>query len=124
MMKGTLESELRTRFCPMRFTYSVTTGSATSLTPCSICWEYCWPIATCFSSEYQLPAPVLQPTLRLQYGCGQLVLAGEASGDGPAVLPADRAWGQTGRRSGCHRICEPHRAEPGAQLRFQGALHH
>src|SRR5271165_6398989 len=65
MVKGTLESEFLTRFCPMRFTYSVTTGSCTSLTPCSTCCEYCCPIATCFSREYQFPAPVLQPTLRL-----------------------------------------------------------
>src|SRR5215469_12688896 len=65
MMNGTFESELRTRFWPTRFTYSVTTGSETSFTPCSTCWEYCWPMATCFSSEYQLPAPLLQPTLRL-----------------------------------------------------------
>src|SRR3974377_193165 len=65
MVKGTLESEFLTRFCPMRFTYSVITGSCTSLTPCSTCCEYCCPIATCFSSQHQFPAPVLQPTLRL-----------------------------------------------------------
>src|SRR5215813_4749352 len=64
MVNGTFESEFRTRFWPMRFTYSVTTESWTSFTPCSTCCEYCCPMATCFSSEYQLPAPVLQPTLR------------------------------------------------------------
>src|SRR3974390_169775 len=65
-MNGTFESEFLTRFCPMRFTYSVITGSCTSFTPCSTCCEYCCPIATCFSSEYQFPAPVVQQPLWLR----------------------------------------------------------
>ena len=31
MVNGTLASELRTRFCPMRFTYSAMIGSSTIL---------------------------------------------------------------------------------------------
>src|SRR5215469_12606960 len=65
MVKGTFASELRTRFWPTRFTYSVMTGSLTIFAPCSTCCEYARPIATCLSSEYQLPMPLLQPTLRL-----------------------------------------------------------
>src|SRR5207244_2848363 len=49
----------------MRFTYSVITGSWISFTVDSTCWAYCLPIAICFSTPYQLPIPVLQPTLRL-----------------------------------------------------------
>src|SRR5581483_940351 len=64
MVKGTCESELRTRFCPTRFTYSVITGSCTSLTVDSTCWAYDLPIAICFSTLYQLPKPRLHPTLR------------------------------------------------------------
>src|SRR5208282_181068 len=64
MVNGTLASELRTRFCPMRFTYSFTTGSCTSLTLCSTCMAYCLPMRISFSSEYQLPSPV-PPMLRL-----------------------------------------------------------
>src|ERR1035438_4313284 len=50
MVNGTCASELRTRFCPIRFTYSVTTGSLTSLICDSICWAYCRPRATCLST--------------------------------------------------------------------------
>src|SRR5258707_87663 len=65
IVNGTWASELRTRFCPTRFTYSVTTGSWISLTLDSTCWAYCLPMAICFSTPYQLPMPVLQPTFRL-----------------------------------------------------------
>src|ERR1019366_672222 len=65
MVNGTLASELRTRFWPSRLMYSVTTGSCTILAVCSTCCEYARPMATCLSSEYQLPIPLLQPTLRL-----------------------------------------------------------
>src|SRR5579859_5423796 len=65
MVNGTCASEFRTRFCPMRFTYSVTTGSFTSFIWDSISCAYRRPVATCPSTEYQLPRPLLQPTLRL-----------------------------------------------------------
>src|ERR1700690_2140648 len=65
MVNGTFASELRTRFWPSRLMYSVTTGSCTILALCSTCCEYARPMATCLSSEYQLPIPLLQPTLRL-----------------------------------------------------------
>src|SRR5690348_10761759 len=58
MVKGTLASELRTRFCPTRFTYSLTTGSLTIFTLDSIMAAYCLPMATSFSMEYQLPRPL------------------------------------------------------------------
>src|SRR5882672_10513358 len=57
MVKGTLASELRTRFCPIRFTYSLTTGSVISLDVASTCWEYCLPMRISLSKEYQLPKP-------------------------------------------------------------------
>src|SRR5262252_6865523 len=99
MVNGTFESELRTMFWPMRFTYSVTTGSAISFTPCSTCCEYCWPIATCFSREYQLPAPVLHPTLRLPMasiffsveGLGAF-LSGLAAGASSVVEAGGALW--------------------------------
>src|SRR5215470_17568622 len=62
MVKGTFASELRTRFCPTRFTYSVTTGSSTSFAERSTSWAYCLPIAISLSSPYKL---TWQPTLRL-----------------------------------------------------------
>src|SRR5256885_4977429 len=65
MVKGTLESELRTKFWPSRFTYSPMRGSLTSLLEESTICEYCLPIATCLSRLIQLPKPRLQPTLRL-----------------------------------------------------------
>src|SRR5579864_705341 len=64
MVNGTRASELRTRFCPIRFTYSVTTGSCTSFTLDSTCWAYSLPMRISFSREYQLPRP-LPPMLRL-----------------------------------------------------------
>src|SRR5947207_1084936 len=64
MMKGTLASELRTIFCPMRLMYSVTLGSVMSFELASTCRENSWPIATCLSSVYQLAKPRSQPTLR------------------------------------------------------------
>src|SRR5208283_4912535 len=64
MVNGTCASELRTRFWPMRFTYSFTTGSWTSFTLFSTCIEYCLPILISVSSEYQFPRP-RPPTLRL-----------------------------------------------------------
>ncbi len=65
MVNGTCESELRTRFWPRRFMYSETTGSVMTLDCVSTCWEICFPMAICFSSPYQLPMPLAQPTLRL-----------------------------------------------------------
>src|SRR5450755_4634845 len=64
MVKGTLASELRTRFCPMRFTYSLMTGSCTMRAVCSTIMAYCLPILISVSVEYQSPNPRL-PTLRL-----------------------------------------------------------
>src|SRR5438132_3769325 len=64
MVKGTCASELRTRFCPIRFTYSVTTGSWISFTLASTCWAYSLPMRISLSSEYQLPMP-RPPILRL-----------------------------------------------------------
>src|SRR3954454_15618825 len=65
MVNGTSECELRTTSCAMRFTYSVTAGSLTSLDDDSTCSEYCLPMATWRSSPYQLPNPREQPTFRL-----------------------------------------------------------
>ena len=63
-MNGTCASELRTRFCPMRFTYSVITGSRISFDVASTSWAYCLPMRISPSSEYQSPSP-RPPTLRL-----------------------------------------------------------
>src|ERR1039458_946101 len=70
MVNGTCASELRTRFCPIRFTYSVTTGSLTSLICDSICWAYCRPRATCPSTVYQLriPHPAPAAYVAVPYG--------------------------------------------------------
>src|SRR6266852_5445230 len=65
MVKGTCASELRTRFWPTRFTYSVITGSFTSFTCASTCCAKRRPMATWPSTLYQLPTPRPQPTLRL-----------------------------------------------------------
>src|SRR5579883_1986760 len=64
MVKGTCASELRTRFCPIRFTYSLMTGSRMSLEVASTSWAYCLPMRISPSSEYQSPRP-RPPTLRL-----------------------------------------------------------
>src|SRR5690349_24824680 len=88
IVKGTLASELRTRFWPTRFTYSVMTGSLIILAPCSTCCEYCRPIATCLSSEYQLPSPLLQPTLRLPIESMFFI----ASGEGLFLSPLSGAY--------------------------------
>src|SRR5207302_5990520 len=64
IVKGTCASELRTRFWPIRFTYSVTTGSCTSFTLASTCWAYSLPMRISPSREYQFPMP-RPPILRL-----------------------------------------------------------
>src|ERR1700756_3351316 len=64
MVNGTCASELRTRFWPIRFTYSVTTGSRTSFEVASTSCAYCLPMRISVSSEYQSPGP-RPPTLRL-----------------------------------------------------------
>src|ERR1700746_551636 len=64
IVNGTCASELRTRFWPMRFTYSVTTGSRTSFEVASTSWAYCLPMRISPSSEYQSPSP-RPPTFRL-----------------------------------------------------------
>src|SRR5580698_3489599 len=89
MVKGTWASELRTRFCPIRFTYSVTTGSLTILELDSIIMEYCLPMRISVSSEYQSPKP-RPPTLRLPMAstssfppsCFTLLGSGSATGGG------------------------------------------
>src|ERR1700681_1767388 len=65
IVNGTCETELRTRFWPRRFTYSVITGSLTIFDCDSTCWENALPMAICFSRLYQLPIPRSQPTCRL-----------------------------------------------------------
>src|ERR1022692_1024819 len=98
MVNGTCASELRTKFWPMRFTYSVTTGSCTSFTLLSTCIAYCLPILTSVSSEYQLPKP-RPPILRLPMAstssslpsCLTLLASGSWMGGGPVgteSLPA------------------------------------
>src|SRR5580704_12818102 len=57
MVNGTLQSEFFTMFCPMRFTYSVTTGSVMNLVLFSISDAYPFPILISVSVEYQLPIP-------------------------------------------------------------------
>src|SRR5215472_6337106 len=61
IVKGTLASELRTRFCPTRLTYSVTTGSSISLEERSTSCARPLPRAISFSIENQF---ILQLTLR------------------------------------------------------------
>src|ERR1022692_4957513 len=98
MVNGTCASELRTKFWPMRFTYSVTTGSCTSFTVLSTCMAYCLPILISVSSEYQLPKP-RPPILRLPMAstssslpsCLTLLASGSWMGGGPVgteSLPA------------------------------------
>src|SRR5580700_5780381 len=57
MVNGTLQSEFLTMFWPMRFTYSVITGSVMNLVLFSISMEYILPILISVSVEYQLPTP-------------------------------------------------------------------
>src|ERR1039458_123814 len=57
MVNGTLQSEFLTIFWPMRFTYSVTTGSVMNLLLFSISMAYILPILISVSTEYQFPAP-------------------------------------------------------------------
>src|SRR5579863_4433650 len=57
MVNGTLQSEFLTMFWPMRFTYSVMTGSVMNLVLFSISIEYILPILISVSVEYQLPMP-------------------------------------------------------------------
>src|ERR1035438_1290389 len=57
MVKGTLQSEFFTMFCPMRLTYSTTCGSLMNLVLFSISIEYILPILISVSVEYQLPMP-------------------------------------------------------------------
>ena len=51
MVNGTLQSEFLTMFWPMRFTYSVTTGSVMNLVLFSICRAYVLPIFISVSVE-------------------------------------------------------------------------
>src|ERR1041385_1507094 len=53
IVKGTLASEFRTRFCPTRFTYSLMVGSVTSFRLDSICVAYSLPMRISLSIEYQ-----------------------------------------------------------------------
>ena len=57
MVNGTLQSEFLTMFWPMRFTYSVTTGSVMNLVLFSISVAYILPILISVSFEYQLLIP-------------------------------------------------------------------
>src|SRR5579863_431576 len=57
MVNGTLQSEFLTMFWPMRFTYSVITGSVMNLVLFSISEAYILPILISVSVEYQLPMP-------------------------------------------------------------------
>ena len=57
IVNGTLQSEFFTMFCPMRFTYSVTTGSLMNLVLFSISMAYILPILISVSVEYQFPIP-------------------------------------------------------------------
>src|SRR5579871_3077276 len=57
IVNGTLQSEFFTMFCPMRFTYSVITGSVMNLVLFSISEAYILPILISVSVEYQLPMP-------------------------------------------------------------------
>src|SRR5271157_2919553 len=107
MVKGTLASELRTRFCPIRFTYSVMTGSCVIRALDSTIMAYCLPILISVSYEYQSPMPLPEPglpTLRLPMSsmsflplswvapgasCDGVVLAAESGG-------AVELWGAEG----------------------------
>src|SRR4030088_913308 len=68
MVNGTCASELRTRFCPMRFTYSVTTGSFTSLTWDSICWAYTRPPCDLAFHRVPVPDPAPASHIAVSYG--------------------------------------------------------
>src|SRR5580692_556290 len=59
IVKGTLQSEFLTMFCPMRLMYSVTTGSVMNLVLFSSSMAYDLPILISDSVEYQLPMPRL-----------------------------------------------------------------
>src|SRR5579863_3453141 len=64
IVNGTLQSEFFTMFCPIRFTYSSTTGSVISFELFSTSSAYCFPILISPSVENQLPIPRL-PMSRL-----------------------------------------------------------
>src|SRR5579872_1144458 len=89
---GTCASELRTRFCPNRFTYSVTTGSETNLELESTIIAYCFPILMSLSMEYQFPRP-RPPILRLPMASTSLLppscftLSGSAGWIGADCVP-------------------------------------
>src|SRR5580704_7594440 len=63
--EGTLASELRTRFCPTRFTYSVTTGSLINLAVFSTSMAACFPRAISRCREYKL-TPLPTPRLPME----------------------------------------------------------
>src|ERR1700692_1204475 len=75
MVNGTLQSEFLTMFWPMRFTYSVTTGSVMNLVLFSISEAYILPILISPSVEYQLPTPRL-PMSRLPTALTSSMLPG------------------------------------------------
>ncbi len=62
-------------FCPMRLTYSSTTGSVMNLVLFSISSAYCLPILISLSVEYQLPNP-RAPMLRLPTALTSSMLPG------------------------------------------------
>ena len=97
MVNGTLASELRTRFCPMRFTYSVMMGSLIMRALDSTIMAYCLPILISVSYEYQSPIPVPEPglpTLRLPMSSMSfLLLSCVAPGASPGVAEAAASAG-------------------------------
>src|SRR5664279_1374718 len=75
IVNGTLQSEFLTRFWPMRFTYSVTTGSVMNLVLFSISEAYDLPILISVSVEYQFPMP-RPPISRLPTALTSSILPG------------------------------------------------
>src|SRR5271166_4802749 len=103
MVKGTFASELRTRFCPMRFTYSVMIGSLIMRALDSTIMAYCLPILISVSYEYQSPMPLPEPglpTLRLPMSSMSfLLLSCVAPGESPGFA------GVTAASAGCVGLC-------------------
>src|SRR5271165_1342395 len=93
MVNGTLASEFRTRFCPIRLTYSLITGSCTKRAVCSTIMAYCLPILISVSVEYQSPKP-RPPTFRLPMASTSFLLP-LFTPAGVAPVESESGWLET-----------------------------
>src|ERR1700761_2593689 len=116
IVKGTLQSEFLTMFCPMRLMYSVTTGSVMNFVLFSSCMAYDLPILISDSVEYQLPtprAPILRVPTALTssmlpaFTPGMLPSAFGVALGGGAAAAGDAASGVDGGCCAAGAFCDP-----------------